>query len=438
MRAILQDENSLETPLDRMESTYALTWIIILIISLLLAAISSFIPPNTLIFSRLSNRNYDIEGASISHRARFGPFNPLNGFLFLYISPNYETLKPENLTFTIKGNVRFLDNSSNVFRSKSLNETINMLCSPGYCPPITAFEANIIDFSSVVLYADIECNFPGLKSINFWSLSLDGNISIVGAISIIACIIPISLLLFTVIPFRFRPSTLDHWASLFLGLGLAIIDGPWILLKYYIPGYFSQFFDVVPDIFHAYFILFLTFFVESRTLELPHRIFKSNVIKISILILCALTISVQFFVTDSMPLSTMALHLRLDDDSRKPPNSLIYTMYAFTSIYIVSSFLIIIYGILSLQFKYLQVLILVSLTFIILQIIYTVRTILRIFVPYNQIGFAFATDIFYILMANIVTFFFLSSNIPNGFHIPNDREEAVEQVLEVIPPDDEE
>ena len=53
MRAILQDENSLETPLDRMESPYALTWIIILIIGLMLSSFSSFIPSNTQIFSRL-------------------------------------------------------------------------------------------------------------------------------------------------------------------------------------------------------------------------------------------------------------------------------------------------------------------------------------------------------------------------------------------------
>ena len=437
MRAILQDENSLETPLDRMESPYALTWIIILIVGLLVSSFSSFIPANTFIFSRTSNRNDQLEVTSISHRARFGSFNPLNGFLFIYITPKYESIKSENLTFTIKGNIRFLDNSSNVFRSRALNQTVHLSCTKNSCPPITALEANIIDFSYVVLYADVECNFPGLKNLNFWSLSLDRNISIVGAFAIIACIIPVSLLLFTVIPFRFRPSTYDHWASLFLGLGLVIIDGPWILLKYYIPGYFSQFFDVVPDIFHAVFLLFLTYFVESRTLELPHRIFKSYVIKASILIFSAAIISLQFFVTDSMPLSTMALHLKLDDDTRKPPSSLVYTMYVFVSLYIIASFCLTIFGILSLQFKIFQVLILVSLTFIILQIIYTVRTILRIFVPYSQIGFAFAMDIFYILMSNIVTFFFLSSNIPNGFYIPNNAEVTTEQVLEVIPPDDE-
>ena len=406
MRAILQDENSLETPLDRMESPYALTWIIILIIGLMLSSFSSFIPSNTQIFSRLSSQNVQ-NAASISHRARFGPFNPLNGFLFLYVTPKYESFTSENLTFTVKGNIRFLDNSSNVFRSHQLNQTINLQCSKNYCPPITVFEANIIDFSYVVLYADVECNFPGLRNLNFWSLSLDGTISIVGALAIIACIIPISLLLFTVIPFRFRPSTVDHWASLFLGLGLVIIDGPWILLKYYIPGYFSQFFDIVPDVFHIIFLIFLTFFVESRTLELPHRIFASYSIKISILILFIMTISLQFFVTDSMPLSTMALHLKLDDESRKPPSSLIYTMYSFAFLYIIASFSLIIYGILSLQFRIFQVLILVSLTFIILQIIYTVRTVIRIFIPYNQIGFAFSMDIFYILIANVVTFFFL-------------------------------
>lgn len=437
MRAILQDENSLETPLDRMESTYALTWIVILIIGLLLTSISSFIPSNTQIFSRPSSQN-DQGIATITHRSRFGPFNPLNGFLFLYITPKFEAPNFENLTFTVKGNIRFLDSSSNVFRSKSLNKTVHVTCNNDNCTPITAFEANIIDFSYIVIYADVECNFPGIKSLNFWSLSLDRTISIVGALTIIGCIIPVSLLLFTVIPFRFRPSAIDHWASLFLGLGLVIIDGPWILLKYYIPGYFSQFFDVVPDIFHISFLIFLTYFVESRTLELPHRIFKSYSIKISLLILFIMTISLQFFVTDSMPLSTMSLHLKLDDDSRKPPVYLINTMYIFVSIYIVASFFLIIYGILSLQFKIFHVLILVSLTFIILQIIYTVRTIIRIFVPYNQIGFAFAMDIFYILMANVVTFFFLSSNIPNGFHVPTEREESPEQVLEVIPPDDEE
>ncbi|OHS98083.1 hypothetical protein TRFO_35546 [Tritrichomonas foetus] len=427
MRAILQDETSLETPLDRMSNASAFIWLVIIFSSLLISSLVSFIPSNTSIIKSLSN-NYPQGESLISHRSQFDRLTPFSGFLYLYITPNFEIYENKNLTFSIKGYLKFLDNSLNEYQSQTITKNMSLICTKISCPPIPIFETNLVDFSAISLYADVECNFPGMTSVTFWSLSLRTTISIIGCFLIMLITIPISLLLIFIVPSRFRPSTKDHKATLFLGIGLIFIDGPWLLMRYYIPSYSSHVFDISPDFFHLIFIIFSMYFISSRTLELPNRIFNSKLILLSVCSLCVMNVAIQLMVTDFMPPSTLSLHIN-------ESSLLKYSFYTIAFIYHGIVIGLLIFGVLFLQIESFQVLLLVSFSLIILEVIDIIRTLLRMFISIDQIGFCFATDLFYILMANVISFFFLSSNLPNGFHIPASQEEDG-QVLDVIPDDE--
>ena len=50
--------------------------------------------------------------------------------------------------------------------------------------------------------------------------------------------------------------------------------------------------------------------------------------------------------------------------------------------------------------------------FIILELIYLIRISIRFWIPFEGLGLSFSGDLFYILMANVVTIFFLCLNLP--------------------------
>jgi hypothetical protein len=77
--------------------------------------------------------------------------------------------------------------------------------------------------------------------------------------------------------------------------------------------------------------------------------------------------------------------------------------------------LLLIFGVLSVQIEKLLVLIVAAFTFIVLEAIYIIRMYIRFLIPVQAVGVAFGADVFYILMANMVTIFFLIVNLPvNG------------------------
>jgi hypothetical protein len=248
---------------------------------------------------------------------------------------------------------------------------------------------------------------PGvLEGFSFEIASHSQALAVVAFIFISIFTVVCANLLFWVAFRRLRPSRLSHWFILVLtGSGL-LIDGPWLILKYYTSQVASQIFDLSPPIFHVVFLTTVTFFIADRTIDFAHRLFDSWVIRGVIIGGSFIVLVCEFVVANPMPLSAITLYIG--------ESPLRFPIYVFSAVLQAGTIILLIFGVASLQIARVTTLALAATLFGVVEAAFVARTYIRYFVPPEAIGLAFGADVFYILLANVVIAFLLLNGLPEG------------------------
>jgi hypothetical protein len=334
-------------------------------------------------------------------------FGSLSSFIIVWIAPVISSPVPpgETLNLSISATFQTFTSSFEPLDSGvSLTETRTAFCSQSRCDPILVYQRNWVSFYAISMTATVESESLILREFTFNVASHNQIIAIVAFVIISIFTVVTSLVFLISVSRRLRPSRFDHWTTVFLGIGLFLIDGPWLILKYYTSWVASQIFDLSTEIFHAGFIVFLTIFIAERTLSLANRIFSSWWIRGTFLATSLLLVVVEFAITGLMPLCTLSIYIK---------NSLLrWPIYVGSALLHAAITLLLFFGVVSVQIEKLLVLEVAAFAFFILEAIYIVKMYIRFFVPHETIGVAFGADVFYILMANIVAIFFLKTNLP--------------------------
>lgn len=401
---ILPDEETLSTPIEIMSSCKAAILIVVVSIFLTGAAVCSFVPKNTN-YQITRVQSLPIPSTDVANRAQFKHFTPLNSFAILSVIPYVSDLANKH-TITAQGFARLYDDEMKVISTREINTTEVVGCEKGRCDEIIVTDYNFVNFSSVSLVVNISSATGKkiLRRADITCTSLNTPISITLFVMISAMTLVLIIFLGCVAPKRLYPTRKDHWSTLFLGLAALCIDGPWLILKYYSVYWFSNIYDIMPELFHMVFILFVMSFFNSLTHSWANRIFSSWLIGLCISFGLSLIIILQSIAINHMPLNTYSVYIK-NSDFKIP-------IWALTAIYHLIILFIMVLGIITVQIKEDATLVLVSLCFILLEVLDCIRAGLRFFCPRSQLGFSFASDVFYILFANFVTCFFIYGNLP--------------------------
>lgn len=428
MRTILPDDHTISTKLDIMGNFGALVRFLLMVLGLLFSLIISFAPPNTQSRQiKLKSIDYG-EKVIMSEPAFIHGFSSLSSFFILRVIPYINIEETGSYDFNINLTIQFYDKEDHLQSIYTKNQSITTLCDAekDVCQPYVIYESSWVSFSSVAVSIFAQSKITASYSLDFTSqLPIIAFISFV-FISIITLVT--SIVLFFVVPRRLKPSSPDHWATFYLGLFIFFVDGPWIILKYYTPSVASQIFDLAPEMFHIAFLVTITFLVSSRSIELSHAIFSSWIVRIVIISFQIILIVVQFVVTKLMPLCTFSVYIQ--------KSSLKIPIIAISIIFHMIILSLLLWGIFSLQIERVFVLVITAFSFIILELIYIARLYIRIWIPFNAIGASFAADVFYILMANIITIFFLVVNMPFQKTLENQNKEIEDPIIDNAAPID--
>ncbi|OHT15520.1 hypothetical protein TRFO_02841 [Tritrichomonas foetus] len=404
MRSILPDDETVSTKLDVMRTAGALIRFMFLLIGLFLSIIFSFAPPNT-VTRTMQLKTTIYQSSYLTDPVRIQNLDSLSSFLIINLQPFIIIEKEGEYDFQINTTIhqQLLDGSTQYDGIKYQNYSTK--CNSEGCDPIRVYEANFIEFNSITIAFSIKSDFPTFNpTFTLKYVTESSFIAITAFVVITIMTFLVALVLFFIVPRRLKPTRGDHWATFYLGLFIFLVDGPWLILKYYTPKVSSQIFDLAPEIFHIAFFLTMTFFVSARTVELPHVIFSSWVVRFVISSLLFIIIVTQFVVTKLMPLCTLSVYIK--------ESSLEYPIYAVSAVTHLIILGLLIFGVLSLQIERVFVVVLSAFSFTILEVIYIARLCIRFWIPFQALGISFAADVFYILMANIITIFFLCVNLP--------------------------
>jgi hypothetical protein len=403
----IRDEQSAVSPFDLIGPGKAVLWLVFFSISLFLSLMFVFGPPNTSFTQTRSSTPLATSLRAITDRAQITGFSSLSSFLIVWVRPTASTngrdLTGLNITVTA-----YFDTLSEALEPLKPTETVQgqylINCYDAKCDPIRIYELTWITFYGLSLTATIETEAPILESISFEILCHSQIIAVV-AFVIISIFTILSALIFLIsVSRRMRPIKTDQWATVWLGTGLILIDGPWLILKYYTSQVASQLFDLSPELFHAFFIVYLTIFIAERSVRLSNHIFSSWWIRGTFLAASAVLVIIQFCATKLMPLCTLSIFIT--------ESLLKYPIFVFSGILHLAIVLFLGFGVVSVQIEQFMLLIVAGVAFFLLEAIYIVKMYVRFFISVESIGVAFAADFLYILMANIVAIFFLQVNLP--------------------------
>ena len=418
MRSILPDEKTLSTPLEMMTSFQAALWIIFTAIFVTLAAIFSFAPANTnYLVRRVWGRI--LPSTSVSNRAQF-PASPLNSFNILSVIP-YVSQPTQDLEVNLHGIARLYDKSMKPLSLREINKTVKINCPTNKCDEIIATTYNFVDFKYSLLVADVQSHQPILRRLEITSTSLNPNISIIFFVLITVMTLVLIYTLIFVVPKRLYPTRSDHWSTLFLGLAALCIDGPWLILKYYSSYWFSNIYDIMPEIYHIVYILFIMSFFNAMTNGWVNRILGSWLLSLVIAIGLITIIILESIATNYLPLNTASIFLH-ESPLQIPIYVLTFIMHAA------------ICGLLFIGVTHMQIpddatLVLTSLDLVVVEVLDIVRVCLRFWCPRTQLGYSFAADVCYILVANYITSFMLNFNLPVAKALDVEKSREMENAI---------
>jgi len=421
MRTILPDEKTQSTNIELMTTCNAITRVILLSVFVVIVALICFVPPSTR-HQTTRTQSVAIPSSKVSNSGRFRNFDPLSSFAILSIKPFFnKAVKDQEIT--VSGVARLYNSNMQMVSDRNVSLTKVITCDePKNCKPFTVMAYNFVDFQYCSLTADVSTtnSEPILHKVEFSSTSLSNFISIIFFIFIAAFTVVLSITLICFVPRRLYPTRPDHWSTLSLAFAAIFIDGPWLILKYYVPK-LSNGYDVMPELYHIVFIFFFMSFFNAETHGWANRIFGSWVIAIVIAVCLLVNIILENVITNAVPLNATSVFL---DES-------VYKIPVLTLTFVIHFIILalIIAGVCTIQIRNDATLILISMSILLVEVLDIVRVCLRFFAPLESLGYSFAADVFYIMVANYVTSFFLRNNLPVALAIQEGMKEDIKDPM---------
>ena len=426
MRTILPDEKTQSTNIELMTTCNAITRLVFLSIFVVVIALICFVPPSTR-HQTTHTQSVAIPLSKVSNSGRFRSFDPLSSFAILSIKP-YLNKAVKDQDITVTGVARLYDRNMQMVSDRNISLTKKITCDePKNCKPFTVMSYNFVDFQYCSLTADVVSGQSKriFHKVEFSSTSLSPYISIIFFVFIAAFTVILSVTLICFVPRRLYPTRPDHWSTLVLAFAAFFLDGPWLILKYYVPK-LSNGYDVMPELYHIVFIFFFMSFFNAQTHGWANRVFGSWVIAIVIAVCLLVIIVLENIITNLVPLNATSVFL--DESIYKFPTlALTFVIHAIIIAMIIA-------GVCTVQIRNDATLILVSMSILLVEVLEIVRVCLRFYAPLEHLGYSFAADVFYILVANYVTSFFLRNNLPVALAI---NEEMKQEIKDPMLPDTE-
>jgi hypothetical protein len=368
-----------------------------------LFAVLSFSIPNTRIDTSLKTSDITYSN-KISIREEYTDISQYNNFLHFEITPT--VARPEekrDVIITLKGGFHILNEHHESVDFVNLSKTVPYTVTPEK-KPFNVIDINSTYFNSIVAFIDVQTTLSELRSCELKMTSLRSPVSIMSLVwsSILAVIV--SVMLITVNARRVRPSSVDQWFTIFLAGALFFIDGPWQVFQYYAVSGFSVVYDLMPQLFHAIFIVYTLLFFGARTEGEIKRIFSSVYLHGASFIYSIILIILQFTMTQGRPLAMFPIA-----EKGTGVYALLCVLFFIFHIMVIVALAV---GFINIKVERTWSLILIIGLFVSLEIINLAVFITRMFVGAEKVGSSSAADLFYILEANLVTFIFMYINTP--------------------------
>ena len=465
MRSLREDEVAPLTKLDLIGPKESCRIFFYLCLSLVIGLFLIHVPNATLNLN--SKKNFlQIGNDHVSVKGQFTKLDSFNSFLILYFDIDFFTSKEiqerkeklkhkKTLQFPIQNYINqtnsskiiLLDDSSP--RMKCIIRTINsdlnikktikidkLISFEDYQKKnkrkisFPIYHTKNIDFSRLAFSGDLFTSDYNVKSISFKAICLSQITSFSTWIFLTATSLAVSIFFYFNLGNYMKPSRLDHWATLFLGLLLTLIDGPWMILRNYSSSSFSTIFEILPQIYHSSFMVFAAIFFSVRVPDGHKNIFLSSwIMRISNFILYFILNILEYICTDGMPLSTLSSFIY--------QSKLLFYILLIGSVYHIAMLYMLVTSAKSLKIMSSTTLLICTITFTILEFIQFFNWILK-FLPFISFGFNTVCDMYYIYAANAFTVFLMYMNLPVSSMMELDSsvsvilDEKIEQQLECL------
>ena len=396
-------------------------------------ALGILLNSNYAIFSKLGNNavfNENFTHGSV--RELFTNFDPLNSYLILQIKV-FQKIGSEKISSgKLKYIIRTFDQNYNIKKVKTAEKEIVI---PPYKKHGTylVFDTSIIDFSSISIVADVvTTDGSQISRVEAYFRAISRTNSIKNWMIITGLTVLVSIFFYLHLDDYMKPINADHWATLFLGILLVLIDGPWIILKNYTTGLFSQLFEITPELFHAFFMVFATVFFNARTNDNEQKIsmLSSWTQRILIITLFVVLNILEFFTTDGMPVQTLSLYIY--------DSSLMWPIIITGVICHLLIMIMLVNGARSMRIMSSTTLMMCTFAFGYLEFIQTLGFILKL-IPGISFGINNELNMYYIFSANVIAVFFMYINLPVSVQMELDTQatpaildENIERQLECI------
>lgn len=406
----VSDEKLTETWLTKMDQSRAIKTSMSCAICTIIFLLASFIPKSTVI--KTGSSSEIVSPASTSYiRIQFNDYNPLSSIALFRISPKFvpAVVDRKGITIKIKGAAILLDDQQNQITELAIEQSITYNIDKnfdGYMKYETFLPLDTINFNSIIFYLDISTVNNIILDVIVTSISINRILPIIGVSFISIVTIANGILLVFLISKRMPPIEKDQWCIIFLSGILFFVDGPWLLCQYYAVPTFSRIFDILPQLFHGFFIIYTFIFFSSRSRETPKKIFNNVTILVCLFLMNLVIIVLEFTETKMKPLIGFAYYKTLKMNAMFIILLLIFSIYHIS---IIGSF---IYGFYISKFERKCSFFLTCFMFTILEITQISTFLIRIFINEKLIGTSLAADVFYINEANIFCLILLYLNTP--------------------------
>ncbi|EAY19605.1 hypothetical protein TVAG_228680 [Trichomonas vaginalis G3] len=421
MRAKVPDEQTQATPLETMTTPKAIAWIVCLTVFIVLSCVVSFSSKNTN-YQVKSDLALAIPQTTVANSAQFKRFTPLSSFAVLSFKA-YTASEVKDFEIKFRGTTRLYNKQMQQISIRDINISRKVNCKDKVCDEVNVMTYNFVNFSAISFVGYVSSDVEIFRRVDLMCTSLNSGISIAFFILISAMTVALVIVLIFVVPRRLYPSRPDHWGVLYLAIAAVCIDGPWLLFKYYAASWFSNIYDIMPEIFHIVFIMFIMALFNGLTNGWANRIFGSWIISGVIAFGLCVVIVLSSIATSYAPLNASSIFL--SESVWKIP------IYIITISMHLIIFSICVLGVANIQIINDYTLILTELACIYIECFDILRVFLRFFCPRQQLGLSFAADVLYILNANFITIFFLANNLPVSLAI-----NAGEDLQEAMIPDE--
>ena len=367
-----------------------------------------------------------------SIRELFTNFDPLNSYLILQIEVLQKIGSTKSASGKLKYIIRTFDQNHNIKKVKTAEKEIVI-------PPFNnygkyfVFDTSIIDFSSISIVADVvTTDGSQISQVGAYLRAISRSNSIKNWMVITGLTVLVSVFFYFHLNDYMKPINADHWATLFLGILLVLIDGPWIILKNYTTGLFSQLFEITPELFHAFFMVFATVFFNARTDDGEQKtsMLSTWTHRILIITLFIVLNILEFFATDGMPVQTLSLYIY--------DSSLMWPILVTGIICHLLIMTMLVKGARSMRIMSSTTLMMCTFAFGYLEFIQTLGFMLKL-IPGISFGINNELNMYYIFSANVIAVFFMYINLPVSVQMELDTQatpaildENIERQLECI------